>query len=44
MVSGGAAMIMGWLYMRYSLISAIVAHFIVDLVVYVIPRLLAAIA
>jgi hypothetical protein len=44
MVSGGAGMVMGWLYMQYGLISAIVAHFIVDLVVYVIPRLLVAIA
>ena len=44
MVSGSAGMIMGWLYMRYGLVSAIVAHFIVDLVVYVIPRLLTAIA
>jgi len=40
LVSSSAGMIMGWLYMRYGLISAIVAHFIVDLVVYVIPELL----
>lgn len=40
LVSGGAGMIMGWLYMRYGLIAAVVAHFIVDLVVYVIPRFL----
>jgi hypothetical protein len=44
MVSCSASLVMGWLYMRYSLISAIVAHFIVDLVVYVIPRLLIVIA
>jgi hypothetical protein len=43
-VSSGAGMIMGWLYMRYGLVSAIVAHFIVDLVVHVIPGLLGAIA
>jgi membrane protease YdiL (CAAX protease family) len=40
----GTGLIMGWLYMRYSLISAIIAHFIADLVVYVIPRWLAIIA
>jgi membrane protease YdiL (CAAX protease family) len=39
-----AGMIMGWLYMRYGLVSAIVAHSIVDLVAHVIPRLVAAIA
>ena len=44
MVSSGSGIIMGWLYMRYGLISAIVAHFIVDLVVYVVPRLLTVIA
>jgi membrane protease YdiL (CAAX protease family) len=44
LVSGGAGTIMGWLYMRYGLISAVVAHLIVDLVVYVIPRLLAPLA
>jgi hypothetical protein len=36
--------IMGWLYMRYGLVSAMAAHFAGDLVVYVIPRLLGAIA
>jgi hypothetical protein len=41
--SSTTGMIMGWLYMRYGLASAIVAHFIVDLVVYVIPRLVTAI-
>ena len=43
-VSSTAGIIMGWLYVRYGLISAIVAHFIIDLVVYVIPRLLTVIA
>jgi hypothetical protein len=37
--SSSAGMIMGWLYMRYGLISAIFAHFLVDFVVYVFPRL-----
>jgi hypothetical protein len=40
MFSCSAGMVMGWLFMRYGLISAIVAHFIGDLVVYVVPRLL----
>ena len=40
--SSSAGMVMGWLYMRYGLVSAIVAHFIGDLMVYVIPRLAAA--
>ncbi|NIV31094.1 MAG: hypothetical protein GWN58_16855 [Anaerolineae bacterium] len=31
---------MGWLYMRNGLISAVVAHFIADVVVYVLPKLL----
>jgi membrane protease YdiL (CAAX protease family) len=43
MFSSSAGMVMGWLYMRYGLVSAIVAHFIGDLIVYVIPRLAAAI-
>jgi hypothetical protein len=43
MFSSSAGMIMGWLYMRYGLISAIVAHFICDLMVYVVPRLVAVI-
>jgi hypothetical protein len=42
-VSSLAGIIMGWLYMRDGLISAIVAHFIVDVVVYVLPRMLTAI-
>ncbi len=43
MFSTGAGMVMGWLYMRYGLVSAIAAHFIADLIVYVIPRLVAVI-
>ena len=43
MFSSSASMIMGWLYMRYGLISAIVAHFVVDLVAHVVPRLVAVI-
>ena len=42
--STSAGLILGWLYMRHGLVSAIVAHFVVDLLVYVIPRLLAALA
>ena len=38
-VSSTASIVMGWLYMRHGLISAVTAHFIVDLVVYVIARL-----
>jgi hypothetical protein len=38
MFSSSVGMIMGWVYMRYGLVSAIVAHFICDLAVYVIPR------
>lgn len=44
MVSSSAGMIMGWLYMRYGLISAIIGHFLVDFVVYVLPRLAAEFA
>jgi membrane protease YdiL (CAAX protease family) len=40
LVSGGTGLIMGWLYMRYGLLSAITAHFLVDLIVFVIPGLL----
>jgi hypothetical protein len=39
-----AGITMGWLYMQDGLISAIVAHFIADAVVYVLPRLLTVIA
>jgi hypothetical protein len=42
-VSSLAGIIMGWLYMRDGLISAIVAHFIADVVVYVLPKMLTAI-
>lgn len=42
--SSGVGMIMGWLYMRYGLVSAVAAHLVADLMVYVIPRLVAAIA
>jgi hypothetical protein len=44
LVSSGTGLVMGWLYLRYGLLSAMVAHLLVDLVVYVLPRLLAAIA
>jgi hypothetical protein len=39
-----ASMVMGWVYIRYGLVSAVVAHFVGDLVVYVMPRLLPEIA
>jgi len=42
--SCGAGIVMGWLYMRFGLVSAIVAHFIGDLMLYVVPRLLATYA
>jgi hypothetical protein len=35
-----AGLIMGWLFIRYGLISAILAHFVADFVQYVIPRIL----
>ena len=41
--SSGVGMIMGWLYMRYGLVSAITAHLVTDLMIYVIPRLAAAV-
>jgi hypothetical protein len=41
--STSAGMVMGWLYMRYGLVSAILAHFIGDLMAYVVPRLVAVI-
>jgi hypothetical protein len=41
--SSSTGMIMGWLYMRYGLVSAIAAHHVTDLVIYVIPRLVAVI-
>ena len=41
--SSGVGMIMGWLYMRYGLVSAIAAHLVTDLMIHVIPRLAAVI-
>jgi len=41
--SSSVGMIMGWLYTRYGLVSAIAAHLVTDLVIYVIPRLVAVI-
>jgi len=38
--STSVGMIMGWLFMRYSLVSAIAAHLVVDLVANVLPRLI----
>ncbi len=35
-----AGLIVGWLFIRYGLISAILAHFITDFVQHVIPRML----
>jgi hypothetical protein len=43
MVSSSAGLILGWLFMRYGLISAIICHFIVDFIVYVVPRWIALI-
>jgi hypothetical protein len=42
--SSGMGMLFGWLFIRYGLVSARVAHFVVDLVQTVIPRLLAVTA
>lgn len=41
--SSSVGMIMGWLYMRYGLVSAMVAHLVTDLVIYVIPRVAAVV-
>jgi hypothetical protein len=41
--SSSVGMIMGWLYMRYGLVSAMVAHLVTDLMIYVIPRLAAVV-
>lgn len=41
--SSCVGMIMGWLYMRYGLVSAIAAHLVTDLMIYVIPGLVAVI-
>jgi len=35
-----AGLVMGWLYVRYGLISAMIAHFIGDAIVYVLPSIL----
>ncbi len=43
MVNAAAGMLMGWLFMRYGLVSAIFAHFVADVVHGVVPRLVAAI-
>lgn len=40
--SVGAGMVMGWVYMRYGLIPAVITHFMTDLVVHVIPRWVAS--
>jgi len=41
--SSSVGLIMGWLYPRYGLVSAIAAHLVTDLVINVIPRLVAVI-
>jgi membrane protease YdiL (CAAX protease family) len=41
MVNAASGMVMGWLFMRYGLISAIGAHFVADAVQVVIPGLVA---
>jgi membrane protease YdiL (CAAX protease family) len=38
--STGVGMVLGWLFMRYGLVSAIAAHLVVDLVANVLPRLI----
>lgn len=38
LASSGVGMIMGWLYMRYGLVSAVAAHLATDLMIHVIPR------
>lgn len=40
-VNAAAGMLMGWLFMRYGLVSAICAHFVADVVQGVLPRLVA---
>ena len=42
--SSGIGMIMGWLSVRYGLVSAIAAHLVSDLVIDGIPRLAAVVA
>jgi hypothetical protein len=39
--STSAGMVMGSLFMRFGLASAIVGHFTADLMVYVVPRMVA---
>ena len=41
--SSGIGMIMGWLSVRYGLVSAIAAHLFTDLMIYVVPRVAAMI-
>jgi len=41
--STAIGMVLGWLFMRYGLVSAIGAHFVADVVQGVIPRLVAVI-
>ena len=41
--SSGVGMIIGWLYMRFGLVSAMAAHLVTDLMRYVIPRLAAVV-
>jgi hypothetical protein len=42
--SGLAGVALGWLYARYSLVSAMLAHFVADFVQHVIPRTLAMVS
>ena len=39
--STATGLVMSWLYIRYGLVSAMIAHFIGDAFVYVLPRILA---
>lgn len=43
-VNAAAGMLMGWLFMRYGLVSAICAHFVADVVQGVVPKLVAVIS
>jgi len=38
-----AGLIMGWLYLRYSLISTMIAHFVSGVAAYMLPRILDAV-
>jgi membrane protease YdiL (CAAX protease family) len=42
-LNAAIGMVLGWLFMRYGLVSAILAHFVADVVQGVIPRLVALI-